>query len=572
MEDQKQAPVEPVPQNDANPAPQTSAGVQPTPAETPAPATQPTAPTQQPAAAPTVSQPKQSQQKTGKSKRKLWLLVVVFILLVVAACLLYANHHKAKSQNSEVTKQDIPLIKYGFDNNPLNVFYPSDVAAQGPESVQDQIFEALVSYQNGTQIVPNLAVSWSNPNDTTWIFKLRPNVYYHDGDTVTAQDVIYSWQQVNQNAPAVAAYVTSTIKNITAINSSTVQITTVAPDAILLNRLAQMYILDSKAPSGTQPWELGTGAYTVKSGTTPSNDNLDLVAFNKWHGGHAYTRAIDYIFYANTGQAVADLESGKINLVDQLSLNNENNDLKQNYNVFQTPQIGVNTVNFEPLAKNSTTANIKIRQALQLAIDAKTVLTQSQQPGAVADQVVPPSVPGYNPAIKVPQQDISEAAALVKAAGYPNGVSITLGVGEPIASIAQEIAKEAKPAGININVEVATDEGQYFNTVNAGGYQAFIEEDNSSVLDGSDILGTFSGVPFYNNPTLDSQLSTASTTFDAAQRLKELQAASLTLWQDSEYIPLNQLTNINASNKNFVFPLNNYDNDLNVYFANVYQN
>src|SRR5579864_8866240 len=226
-----------------------------------------------------------------------WLVVLALVVIVVAAggwYMLKHRHHNTIAA-TVVTKKDIPLLTFGFYNNPLNAFYPTDAGENGAYAMNGQIFDGLVQYNKGTQIVPNLAASWTNPNNSTWVFKIKPNVYYHDGNTVTAQDVVYTWQQITSNTKFIASVVAPTIKNVQALDSSTVQITTTSPDPILLNRLATMWIIDSKAPAGTQPWELGAGAYTVKPGTTPTENTIDLVAFDKYHGGHIYTKAINYI-------------------------------------------------------------------------------------------------------------------------------------------------------------------------------------------------------------------------------------------------------------------------------------
>lgn len=506
-----------------------------------------------------------------KSKKLLLSMVLIVVIVIIAggAYMLTKNHNKTKTTGG---KKDIALIKYGFDNDPLNSFYPADSSNSGPLPVQSQIFEGLVSFQHGTQIKPQIASSWSNPNDTTWIFNIKPHIYYHDGDTATAQDVVYTWQQINQNDPSYAAYLTNTIKDVKAINNSTVEITTTSPDPILLNRLASMFIIDSKAPKGTPAWGLGAGAYTVKPDTTPSENSLDLVAFNKWNGGHIYTKAVDYTFYANPENEIKDLKSGKINLADGLSLDEVNAQLKNNYNVFYTPQTGTNMIGINTTNPAYPTSNIKIREALNLAISGQEVMKNAQQAGLPDDQVIPQAIPGYNPDIKPITQNVTEASALVKAAGYPNGVTVNLAVGEPVLAIAQEVAKEVKPAGININIQEETDEGQYIDDINSGKDQSWVEELPTSVIDGSDILqGGFVNQPFYTNPTVTTEVDNAITANTATEHIKDLQQASLTLLQDYAYVPLYQLTDVNVSDKGMVFSLNDYDSDLNVYFADVYQ-
>ncbi|MEI9914019.1 MAG: ABC transporter substrate-binding protein [Candidatus Saccharibacteria bacterium] len=288
--------------------------------------------------------------------------------------------------------------------------------------------------------------------------------------------------------------------------------------------------------------------------------------------GISTLRLLTILLYANPENEIKDLKSGKINLADGLSLDEVNAQLKNNYNVFYTPQTGTNMIGINTTNPAYPTSNIKIREALNLAISGQEVMKNAQQAGLPDDQVIPQAIPGYNPDIKPITQNVTEASALVKAAGYPNGVTVNLAVGEPVLAIAQEVAKEVKPAGININIQEETDEGQYIDDINSGKDQSWVEELPTSVIDGSDILqGGFVNQPFYTNPTVTTEVDNAITANTATEHIKDLQQASLTLLQDYAYVPLYQLTDVNVSDKGMVFSLNDYDSDLNVYFADVYQ-
>jgi peptide/nickel transport system substrate-binding protein len=513
------------------------------------------------------------KEPSSKKKSHLWLyLIIVVVIIVVGLGIWYAVAHKSNTSTA-TTKKDIPLITYGFHNNPLNVFYPNPAVVGGMWMMNEQIFEGLVGFKDGAKIVSDLASGWTNPNTTTWIFTLKPNVYYHDGDKVTAQDVVYSWQQVNAQSPQLASFTTSTISNVKAVNNTTVEITTTAPDPVLLNRLTNLWVIDSKAPKGTQPWELGTGAYTVKTGTTPSANNIDLVAFNKWHGGHIYTRAIDYVFYSDPTKAVTALIAGKVDLVDAITPSNIAQIKKDsNLAVITQPPVVVNYIGFNTLTANSPIANPKIREAIDLTVNPTAVLNVlGPDSGTAIDQVVPPDIPGYNLAITRPAINLTLAKQLVSEAGYPNGVTINLGDSPPGAVVGQEIAKELAPIGITVKLDIATDEGTYFNDISNGTYQAFYEAYGSSIADGSDILAYWQNAPFYNNPTFDAQVTKANQTFNPTQRLADLEQASQTLVNDNAIIPLFLNSFYSASKKGFVFPLGAYDTDINTFFSSVYQ-
>ncbi len=540
-------------------------------------------PEEQPQSPPSEPNPEEKSQESQQSRTpvssnsprtnkglKIIVLVVIIIIAVIAGLYLY-KHYNNKQGAAAVIKKDIPVINVAFVYNPFNVFYPNDNFLEGPYEPDEQIFEGLVKFENGTQIVPALATSWTNPNDTTWVFKLRPNVKFHDGDTLTAQDVVYTWQYLTKNSPNICAIACTTIKNVQALNNQTVQITTYSPDAILLNRLASLWIIDSKAPAGTQPWELGTGAYTVKPGTTPNANTLHLVAFNNWWGGHAYTRAVNYTFFANTNNAVTAMQKGEDNVADNVSLGQAATLKKDGFKEFDQPQLSTAVVSFYTQNPSYPTANPKIREAFDLALNPVAIMKAYDVKATLDDQPLPAGIPGYDPSITRPPLNLVQAAKLVKEAGYPNGVTITFGVGEPSLSAGQEIAKELAPIGIHLKLEVATDEGTYFNNWNSGKYMIVFISQNTVLTDGSDFLAYWDNQPYYNNPTLDSELNQANQTFNPTLRIKFLQEASQTFVSDNAAIPLFNEYDVMMSKPNFVFPLGNYDQDMNVYFSSVYQ-
>ena len=180
-----------------------------------------------------------------------------------------------------------------------------------------QLFEGLVGYQDQIKIKPMLATSWSNPDDSTWVFNLRHNVKFHSGRTMTADDVKYSLDYAvahqGDNGSATQLALASSINSVKVLNPYQVQITTNGPDAVLLNRLAALYVVDSKAKLGDP--NAGTGPYMIKPGTIkPNASALDLVAVNNYWGGHVYTRAVHFQEDATEDQMTKDAAAGKLDI------------------------------------------------------------------------------------------------------------------------------------------------------------------------------------------------------------------------------------------------------------------
>ncbi len=110
------------------------------------------------------------------------------------------------------------------------------------------MFEPLVFMDQNQAIGPGLAASWKIIDDLTWEFKLRPNIKFHDGSPLTVDDVVFTFNRV-PNVPKSPAPKTSYIrgKTIEKIDDLTFRVKTPTPEALMLNHLANIEIMSSKA-------------------------------------------------------------------------------------------------------------------------------------------------------------------------------------------------------------------------------------------------------------------------------------------------------------------------------------
>ncbi len=217
-------------------------------------------------------------------------------------------------------KRDVESISYQTVGGSFDKFYPAKGALSTAPNLEfnQQVFETLVQYQNLAQIKPLLALSWNNPNESTWVFNLKPNVKFQDGNTLTAASVKASLEAGKANQE-LASY-TDTLKDITVISPTKIQITTVAPDALFLAKLTNIFIYDSKPPAGTKNSDTGTGPYIVKPGTNPTAERASLSAFDAYHGGHVSTRNL--IFTAESEDTpIVELEASAIIALKKSTIN-----------------------------------------------------------------------------------------------------------------------------------------------------------------------------------------------------------------------------------------------------------
>src|SRR5262245_24081501 len=114
-------------------------------------------------------------------------------------------------------------------------------------AVLSHFYESLVTPAADMSIRPSLADTWENPDLLTWNFHLRPNVQFHSGKNMTAEDVVYSLQRVIDHPELETATYVSNVVEVRQVNKESVQIRTRYPTAILLNKLSFIPII----PKGT---------------------------------------------------------------------------------------------------------------------------------------------------------------------------------------------------------------------------------------------------------------------------------------------------------------------------------
>lgn len=512
------------------------------------------------------------QQPPGSSKKK-WIILGIVVVVIVIVMLVAAEIIKSRSNNStNTTKKDIPVLNFallesgGVPQYPLNYSYSNDTVL-----VALQLFEGLVGYQDQTKIVPSLATSWYNTNNTTWVFNLRHNVKFHSGRTMTAQDVKYSLDYAvahqNEDGDNSTFTVASSIKNVAVAGSYKVVITTTQPDAVLLSQLGVLGIIDSHAKLGS--YDAGTGPYIVKPGTTPNVNSIDLVASNNYWGGHVYTRAVNIRLFNSPNQMAAATAKREFDLAGDFS-KSQLNEIKP-YATLGVPDQGLNYIGLDTEKKDSPLQSIAARQAVAYALDIPVILKAAGIPAQQASQIVPLALPGHNPAIVNTPYDPAKAKQLLSTVSnaslpltfaYPTGEAIQVAL----------ITKELDAVGFNIQPILVNNFNDFLDATAAGQYDIFTEADTSATVDGLDLLtDLLVGNQYYNNNQVNNLLNEAGSTLNASTRINDMQQVATVVAAEKPIIPLYTQIRTYALTKPYVVKADLPDLYTSVYFWKVYQ-
>lgn len=457
------------------------------------------------------------------------------------------------------------------------------------EAMRRHIFEALIGRDAKQRPVPELAQSWQAIDDTTWEFKLRKGVKFHDGFEFSARDFVYTVCRVPNvpNSPSPYAIHTRGIEDIDVPDPHTVVIKTARPLPLLPVELSRIGIVSAQAAgitgnvtfkkegcTGITDWPkpedfdsgklaVGTGPYKlaefVKGKRIVLQKNPDY-----WGADPGWERVL-FRPIEDPAARVAALLAGEVDLIEdppleELARLQENpaieivKDLSNrviylNFDHFQEPTPGVKGSGGKNPFKDQ-----RVRHAVSKAIDRRAIVARVMGGAAApAGQLLPPGMFGHNPDLKVEPYDPEGAKELLAAAGYGKGFELVIGTPNDRYAMDQEVtqavAEMLTRVGIKTSVEAATKSvflkrrNNYGFSLYLSGWRSAIGEMSSplqALVASQDKEKGFGGSNRgrYANPKLDALLEEALGTIDEAARSDVLMRASKVVIKDYGILPL----------------------------------
>jgi ABC-type transport system substrate-binding protein len=476
-------------------------------------------------------------------------------------------------------------IKQGGD---IVITYKDDIATLDPAigydwvnwSMIKSLYSRLMDYTPGTpDLIPSLAESFTvSPDGLTYTFKLRKGVKFTNGREVVASDVKYSIERAvdpKTQGPgagffgaikgfdAVTGGTSTTLDGIAAPDDQTVVFTLSRPDATFLHVLAINFA--SVVPKEAVEAAAGDfGKMPVGSGT---------FVLKEWTVGQrlVFERNPDYFvkdmphidkFTVEVGQeplvALLRLQKGEVDIAGDgvppakfLEIKNspEGADIIVDGAQLHTGYITLNT-------KVAPFDNVKVRQALNMAINKERITRILNGRATAANQPLPPLMPGYDKTYTGYAFDVEKAKALLAEAGFPDGFETILYSTntDPQPRIAQAIQQDLAAVGVKAEVRALAQA----NVIAAGGTEgeapmiwsggmAWIADfpDPSNFY--GPILGCSGAVQggwnwsWYCNKDLDARAIAADSMSDpakAAERQAEWGKIFTDIMADAPWIPL----------------------------------
>lgn len=515
-----------------------------------------------------------SSKNKKPQKRYLLILLVALLVTAVGGALLYTRDKNTDDKAAKTSEtQEIELLRVGNTEGPASVFFPDEGILGIQTLIDHQIYEGLVGYDN-KKIVPLIAQSWTNPDQKTWVFKIRPNVKFHTGKAVKSAEIKAALEDLKKYE--YWSIFVSTIESVEATGELEVTIKTSEPDALLLNRLSQAYISDISASdkSGNN----GTGAYMVD--TQAKNDELTttLIPFDEYHGGRAKVRKLVFSVFDSDENLVKALKDDKIDVADTIPIPSVKSEVEgAGFSSYEFEAPGVFGL-FLNQQRSSTTIlkNKAIRLAIAQAMDRQGLIDQVGNKNVPLTQVIPKSLAGYDETISFPAFDIAAAKKTLTDAGYKN-IPLEFGYIKDLQLDAPILIEQLQAAGFKITPKVYASENidQALADLRAGKFDIFSAGYSSDVYDARDILGSLLGskestYPVYNDPAYDQILIDSDKEFDPVKRIELLQKANKHILDNLAWIPLRNSNYITYYDKDLEIVHDfNGGGDIGTYYRNV---
>ncbi len=353
------------------------------------------------------------------------------------------------------SSEDKSSIVVGIQQD-IDSLDPHKATAAGTKEILFNIFEGLVKPDENGNLMNAVASDYTISDDgLVYTFTLRENVKFHNGETVTAEDVKYSLERVSGLLDGTALMSTmSTIQSVDIIDEKTVQVTVGSANTELIYSFTAAII-----PSGSGEDEaakpIGTGPFSFVS-YTPQEGIVVAKNPDYWQKGLPYLDEVNFKIVNSPDTALLDLKGGSIDIYPYLT-DSQANELKDSFQILSAPSNVVQALYLnnesEPLN------NVKVRQAICYALDKDGVNDfVAGGNGTPISSAMLPTLKDYYVdlnSVYGTGANIEEAKKLLTEAGYPDGFDLVITVPsnyEFHMQTAEVVEQQLQAAGINATI------------------------------------------------------------------------------------------------------------------------
>lgn len=534
-------------------------------------------------------------------KRFGFISLTVFLLFILAACTDDSNvDEEAASSDSGNSEQ----------GGNMTISIPSDIVSLDPhgsnddpsEQIRDTIYEPLVTHDEDLKLVPALAEEYEQVDETTWRFKLREGVKFHDGSDFNADVVKANIERIQDPARASAreSYF-DMVGEINIIDDYNIELVTEYPYAPLLNNLSHgagkmisKELIDADYQNALEQAEsnlsleeyyelrnrggeehgqvvedisqyvgekvetgpVGTNYFKFES-RNPGEETVVSRNDDYWDTP-ALLDDITFKVVTEPASRIAELESGSSDaIISTLTSNTDRVEQTDGMTLMRSDAVNVDYIGFN--TSKAPFDDPKIRQAISHAFNSEAVLDGVYNgSGMPANGPLAPALLGYSEELQGREYDMARAEELLAEAGAED-LTINLMVNDDNPErldVALWLQESLNEIGVTLNVE-QVEWGAYLDATGNAEHDMFIlgwgnttgdPDETITSLYHTDNAGNNGNRAFYSNPELDEILDNARQETDEAVREQMYIDAQEIIIQEAPSIFIRHGEYLNAHN------------------------
>lgn len=401
--------------------------------------------------------------------------------------------------------------------------------------------QPLFMEDENLEAIPGIAESYEQSDEKTYIFNIRKNVYFHNGEELKASDVVYTFLRGKESS--YCSTVCGNIETIEALDDYTVKMVLMNPNPDWIVMLANYnYVILSEKAMTEDPengFTIGCGAYTLDSFVL--NDHASFTKFDRYYNADTIKSQHLYFRYIpeNASRSIA-LQNGEIDIClnpDTIEL--PFLEMDENLNVFSVEQTNISFVAFN--MNDELASNMKLRQAISCAINKQELVDIALNGyGRPAKSFWVPVCIGYADDFETYDYDVERAKQLLEESGLTD-VKLELTVADSTnLTVAEVIQAQLLEIGIEVSIN-QIDGASRSSYTKAGKHQAWIGSNSYNLAFSAynmHYTGKGNNTAFYNNSTVNELLDRASAEFDVPTRKALYRDVQVITAEELPYIPL----------------------------------
>ena len=486
-------------------------------------------------------------------------LAAAMLCAVLSGCSGSSSSSAAASSASESAAPQANEITVGIAQDLDESLDPHVAVAAGTKEVMFNVFEGLMKPTSDGDLTPAIAESYTLSDDQkTYTFTLRQGVKFHNGETVTADDVVYSIQRCADDTngePLVSAF--KAIESVEKVDDQTVAITLKAPDNEFLAYLTTAILPADYDQQDTAP--VGTGPFKFVSRSV--QENLIVEKFADYWGEKAHLDKVTFKIYEDANALMSALSAGSVDMAGHLTIDQVDTigtgtykTLEGTMNLVQALYLNNDVKPFD---------NEKVRQAMCYAVNVDEILDlTSEGHGTKIGTSIYPAFTKYFDASLADAYpyDVDKAKQLLADAGYADGFSMTITVPSnytPHMNVAQVLVEQLAKVGITATIKPVEWETWVSDTYTNRNFESTVIGFDAATLSAGALLNRWmsdndKNMINYNNPEYDKVMQEANASTDDAKQTELYKQAAAMLSETAANVYIQDLAD-------FVLLKNNLD-------------